>query len=290
MVSLSLSREIFNKIYPNQALIESLEKFIFKHNSTIKICLNFCTKGRWELFLKASPFFKLALVYAFLPEIWHKYNEKGINEKIFFDTMDDIKIWINDYYEKTGKYGLDELNWIMNHMNMKIFKLGRLQFQLFAYCFSSEYRKNGTEIHFGDKVLNIHIPRGEKLDIVQCKNSVIKAVDFFNKYYPEYSGNNFICISWLLYPGNINYMDENSNIIQFTKMFDIIDISNTPAPTFRWLFKKEVKNSTLLKSYKKHGTYYNTNELPLKTSLQIKAANYINNGGTFGEGKGILIR
>lgn len=288
MINREQSQEIFQKIYPDAELCELLSEYICKHSLKIKACLALCKNGRWELFLKKDPFFKLCLVFAYLPKVWRQYEAKGIGEDVFFDTMDDIRIWIDDHRNRTGEYGLYELNWIMHHMKLNIFKLGRLQFQKFKYCFSPVYKKNEIQILFGEKILNIHIPRGEKLDIPSCRQSIRRAGEFFAEYYPEYPTDRFICHSWMLYPDNKKYMKNESNILKFADMFDIIGEHEAPSQAYLWIFGVKVKNSLLKTAREKNGSYGFTEELAQNTSLQKSTVDYIEKGGTLGEGMGVL--
>ncbi len=289
MIDYARSNELFLKIYNNNELCKELSSYVKKHEKKILLDLYFCSKNRWEFFLKKKPFYKLCLVYSFLPVVKDRYSEKGISDKIFFDTMDDIRIWIDDHKNRTGEYGLYELNWIMHHMNLNIFKLGRLQFQKFKYYFNPIYKKNGKEIKYGDKIINIHIPRGEKLDIEECKKSIAEAKEFFKTYFPDYANDKFICHSWLLCPKNKNFMKEDSNILKFAKLFDIVKELERPSQTYLWIFGIKVTGQELIERKRKTGTYGNTDILTDKTSLQKSAVQYIKNGGTFGEGMGVLI-
>ena len=63
-----------------------------------------------------------------LPAVSEYYEKKGIPQKILIDTMNDVDIWMRDYYNLHGVWGLDELCWAIHHFTFKIFKLGRLQF------------------------------------------------------------------------------------------------------------------------------------------------------------------
>lgn len=289
MIDYIRSKEIFLKIYPSENLAEKIEKHIKNHKTIVKLCLAFCNKNRWELFLKQKPMMKLSLVYAFLPTVWDRYKEKNISEEIFWDTMSDIKIWIDDHKARTGEDGLYELHWIMHHMNLNIFKLGRLQYQKLFWFFKTPYNKNGTKISFGDKIINMHIPRGEKLDIEACEKSLEMAKEFFKEYFPEYPNNKFMCHSWLLYPQNKNFMPEGSNILEFAKFFQIVEEKETPQQTYLWLFGVKLKNPDLMKNKKETGSYGFTEKLPQKTSLQKSTVEYIKNGGTFGEGLGVIV-
>lgn len=290
MINYKKAKSLFLKIYDNKSLCQKVEDYIKKNESKISFCLKFCRKRKWQLFLKKDPFFKLCLVYAYLPEVKEKYEKLNIDDKIFFDTMDDIRIWIIDHKERTGKDGLYELNWILLHMNLDIFKLGRLQFQKCTYYFGASYKKDSKEIKFGEKVLNLHIPRGEKLLVEDCEESIKLAKEFFKVYFPEYRTDLFICHSWLLSPLNKNFMKKDSNILKFASLFDVIKSKEEPTQTFLWLFGIKTKEKDLFKSKNKTGTYCDTSKLCANTPLQKSAIKYINGGGTFGEGMGILIR
>lgn len=289
MIDFERSKEIFLKIYPNEELAEKIENYIKSHKTIMKFFLCFCNKNRWEPFLKQKPIMKLALVYAFLPTVWDRYKEKNISEKIFWDTMSDIKIWIDDHRARTGEDGLYELHWIMHHMNLNIFKIGRLQYQKLFWFFKTPYDKNGVKISFGNKIINMHIPRGEKLDIDACEESLQMAKEFFKEYFPEYPDNKFMCHSWLLYPTNKDFMPEGSNILKFAELFQIVEEKETPQQTYLWLYGVKLKNPDLMKNKKETGNYGFIDILPQKTSLQKSTVEYIKNGGTFGDALGVII-
>lgn len=280
---------LFLEIYPHKDCLYKIKKYISRHEKRLAFYLYFCNKNRWEPALKKSPMFKLCLVYLFLPTVKTKYKEKGISDSIFYDTMTDIAIWIDDHKQRTGETGLYELNWIMHHMNLNIFKLGRLQFQKCSYYFSPSYKKNGLSIKLSDKAINMHIPRGEPLNIEKCKESVEAAVKFFKKYYPEYPTNFFMCHSWMLYSKNKDFMSPQSNIIKFSNMFTIVKEDESPSQAYLWIFGKKVSSSKLLSNKKKYGNYGFTDELPTDTSLQRSALEYIKKGGVLGDAMCLLI-
>ena len=286
MIDYIRAKELFLKIYPDEELQQKVEDYIKSNEKKIARYLKFCYKNRWEIHLKKDDFTKLCLVYAFLPEVKNRYEKKGISDEIFFDTMNDIKIWINDCRDNLHSVGLNELNWIMHHMNLGIFKIGRLQYQKLIYYFKTPYK---NEIKFGDKILNVHIPRGAKLDFEECEKSFVMAQEFFAKYYPDFPNNKFMCHSWLLYSGNKNFMDEDSNILKFQKLFELVEEKEAPHPTYRWLFGVKIKNADLMKNKKDSGSYGFTGGLKKNTDLRRNAIEYIKNGGIFGEGLGIKI-
>lgn len=290
MTDFTRSREIFLKIYPDRNLSEKIEKHIKKHRARFNLFYMLCSKKHWELALKQHPMMKLALVYAYLPTVYDKYREKKISDKIFYDTMSDIKIWIDDHKERTGEDGLDELNWIMHHMLMGIFRLGRLQFQKFFWYSKFVYEKNGVKIDFGDKIINMHIPRGEKLDYDACVESVEMSQEFFKEYFPDFPRDKYMCNSWLLYSRNKEFMPQNSNILKFGTLFDVAYEKEEAHSTYLWLFGVKLKNADLMKNKKNTGSYGFTDMLPQKNALQKSTVEYIKNGGTFGVGLGVILK
>lgn len=289
MIDYTNSKDLFLKIYPDEELQVSVEKYIKQHEKKFLKYLKFCRKNRWELFLKKDVFTKLCLVYAFLPTVKQRYEEKSISDKIFFDTMNDIKIWIDDCRDNLRKTGLDELNWIMHHMNMNIFKVGRLQYQKMFYYGKTPYRKNGEEIKFGDKIWNVHIARGEKLTPEACNESFKAAQKFINEFFPEYPDNKFMCHSWLLFSENAKFIPTDSNILKFAELWDITGRHEYPESTYRWLFGVRVNNKKLMKNRKKTGCYGCTENLPRNTKMQKDCIQHIENGGKLGDGFGIKI-
>ncbi len=289
MFDFERSRDIFLKIYDNPQLAHKLEEYIEAHKTKFKIFLKLCHGNRWEPLLSQKPIVKLCLVYAFLPTVFDRYCEKGIPENIFWDTMSDIKIWIIDHRDRTGEDGLFELHWIMHHMNMNLFKIGRLQYQKLFWYFKAPYECDGVKFSFGDKVINMHIPRGEKCDIEACKKSIEMAKDFFAEFFSDFPNDKYMCHSWMLYPHNRDFMRADGNIVRFGEMFNIVEEKESPQQTYLWLYGVKINNSVLMKNKKSTGSYGCTENLPQNTSLQKSTIDYIKNGGIFGEGLGVIV-
>ena len=57
------------------------------------------------------------------------YEHKSIDISIAKETFSDFNIWLMDNKTKTGFYGLSELKWLYKHLTLRIFRLGRLQFE-----------------------------------------------------------------------------------------------------------------------------------------------------------------
>ena len=169
-----------------------------------------------------------------------KYKLMGIDEPVLFATLRDIVNWTKVWSEIKGELYLGETYWLRNHMEMKIFTLGRLQF-----CFGKAERDIlEYNIAKGDDILEIHIPDGDRLDENECRKSLSMAKDFFAKYFPQYNYKRFTCHSWLLASELKDIINEESNIIKFQKMFDIISEEES-FDMLKYLFRHDATKENL---------------------------------------------
>lgn len=202
----------------------------------------------------------------------NEYSKRKISDEIFYATMKDITVWSENLRLKKGYVGIENLVWIQNHLNCKLFTLGRLQFQPFPFYlppYVSIEKRKGTDIKIGERVLNVHIPQGEKLSAEKCEEAFRMAEEFF-KSTPVKA---FICDSWLLCERNKEFMAKDSNILRFADMFDILGSSENSAQTIERVFGKKEKNPELY---------------PENTSLQKRCKAYIMSGGKPGTGFGFI--
>ena len=162
---------------------------------------------------------KNLLSYLYMCEETEKlYLENGISNEILVDTLKDIVIWCENWSKVKGELYLGELAWLKTHLKMKIFKIGRLQFNMAKL--TCDIPKHNLKI--GDNVVVIHVPRGEKLEYIECIKSIEKAKEFFKLHYPNYKYKAFTCCSWLLDETLKEFLPVESNILRYASMFDYV--------------------------------------------------------------------
>lgn len=227
-----------------------------------------CAGGNFNCLRFKDDLTRLAVIIETAEYTLEKYRQLGIPEHIFIKTLDDIRIWC----ENNDNKGLANYNWIKNHLNCELFRIGRLQFQLFK-CSNKLLDYSCFPFDCGENVINIHIPQGEKLIYSDCIASLKEAVVFFNKYFPDYNYRYFFCESWLLYGDNCFFMEPSSNIMQFSAMFDIVCSVDIDKQSIERIFGKRQLNK---KKYQEN------------TSLQRSAKAHLLNGGKLGMGIGII--
>lgn len=167
----------------------------------------------------------LAIALAMACQAEEDYRSRGIPEPVFDATFSDVRIWADRYQVKTGFDGLGEIGWIVNHCRLKIFRLGRLQFErtnVYFPPFTSLRRRKTFPVRRGDPCLGVHIPEGEKLDIAACEQGFAAAPAFFRHTFPDEQYACFTCFSWLLSSVYGKILPQESNIVRFRALWDVV--------------------------------------------------------------------
>ena len=122
-----------------------------------------------------------------------------------------------DIYER-GYDGIriSQMLWASYFINLKIIEVGCLQYELVNI--DSMTKKN-------DKCIKIHIPKNTKLDIESVKESLVKSKDEILKYF-KLDRQKYYCESWLLSKEVLELLNDGSNILKFSKLFDIASGNN----------------------------------------------------------------
>ncbi len=211
----------------------------------------------------------LALALKYASEITaDEYRQRNIPHGVFLDTMQDITLWC----ENTGGKGLLNVAWILNHLQCRLFRIGRLQYQLYK-CENETLDYNCLPFDFGDNLIYVHIPQDGRLIYSDCLFSLREAKLFFLSYFPDFHYTYFFSESWLLYRENQLFMRADSNIMQFQLLFDIV----YSAPDDRQAIERIFGKRRLIKSL-----------YPEETELQREAKAFMKKGGRLGKGIGII--
>lgn len=260
---------LVDEIKLNNKLKSEVLSLVEKDRAKLISLCEKCNKDNFKSAFLKNDLAKLAIALLYsVNYTYPKYQKMGISDDIYFATMKDISIWC----ENNGNKGLKNIAWIKNHLNTELFKLGRLQFQLYT-CNDIKLDYGMLPFDKGERMLYVHIPQGEKLIYADCVNSFIAAKEFFAKYFPDYKYNFFYCESWLLYGENWQFMDSSSNILQFSTLFDLVCSFDNDKQAIERIFGKR----QIIKS-----------KYQEKTALQRSAKAFMQSGGKLGEGIGIL--
>lgn len=186
----------------------------------------------------------------------------GIPESIVMETLSDLVTLTNTWYSFNQALGLAEPEWIDNHLSVRLFQLGRLQF-----CMgTSPLAIPEAGVLPGDPVLEVHIREGQPLDPEACSRSITFAREFFPRYFPEHIFKCFLCDSWLLDPDLKKFSAEGSNILQFQARFQIV--KRFPSDSrLKYLFRWDARR-------------HNLEQFPASSSFAARIKDHVMSGGT----------
>lgn len=209
-----------------------------------------------------------------MPRLREEYLAEGLAEDIFYHSMADFTYKIKECKQMKGKVGVF-VDWFAPFFEKKMFALGRLQYHHYPLYVDS-YTLGDFSLQKGDTVYQCHIPSSGKLLLPDVMDSLDKAYHFYKK---ELKGSIIpvCCASWMLFPdyqGSV--FSEGSNIAVFASLFDIIDVYPTEAFNDFW---------------RVFGVEYAKRDkgVPTDTSLRRAFVRYMEKGGRYGAGYGIIL-
>jgi hypothetical protein len=183
-------------------------------------------------------------------DAYAKYEELGISKEIFIDTMKFFPRFLQDHKEKHGNYRYVWAWWAVRQVSMVEFRIGELEYEM--------------RIENNRHMIDVHIPADADMSIDKLRNSYLKALDFFEKYYPDFKGADMVCNSWLLAPSLKYVLPENSKILQFQKAFQVERMEGDSLGFMDWVYgSKDIP----------------LDKLPEDTLLQRNLKPYLQNGG-----------
>jgi len=163
-------------------------------------------------------------------------------------------------------YGLEELWWLGQSVKMKLFRLGRLQFE--PVVIKEFLQGKDRTIAAGTHVLNVHIPAGVPLKYEECEESFAWSTRFFEGGYEAY-----ICESWLMSPHLREMLPSDSNIIRFQEMFEVVKVHYDYPQAEQRIFGDVLEDKE---------------RYPEDTSLRRAAKQYLMSGKDIGIGIGVI--
>lgn len=163
-------------------------------------------------------------VWYMLEEFAGDMKKRGIDSDIIKNSVAPVCGCIKRNKDLAGEMGTSAFFfWIHKYAKGELFRINEFEYE--------------TSKHNGKDYINIHIPAKTKLDVCSNLKSFKDAMDFFEKYYPEFNMSGLMCESWLLSPHIEEVMGGPTNISRFGDMFDLYDIGDTKGEAvFRFVY------------------------------------------------------
>ncbi|MGW8726518.1 acyltransferase domain-containing protein [Streptomyces sp. NPDC055808] len=166
--------------------------------------------------------FPVYVAVAALPYTRAYHRERGIPDDVARRTLADLGRHIALHHRRRGRGGLAVPGWLRLHFRGELYQLGRLQFQRsrLGERTSLALGEAGLDAEPGDPCLNLHIPDFlGPLTPEACADSLVRAREFFARYFPEEHYRVAVCHSWLLDEQLRAHLPQSSNIVRFQGLF-----------------------------------------------------------------------
>ena len=267
------------KIYAHSAAKAIFDKCIAEYNKTADLdypSIRAKAREAGEMLGVHKYSAELLLFICFSKRLRERYAEKGVDDKIWFDSMCDLKWKLWECKAVKQVYGSFVAAWFEGWFRMTRFALGRLQFEI--EYFEGEYQLGTMVLTPKTKVLNVHIPRTlTPLDKQSREDSYERAKEFFGEEFPD-GKFVFVCHSWLLFPPAENILPSHSNIRGFMADYTIVaseENGEGEHPDMWRLFDMDYTGDV--------------NDYPEDSSLRAAYKKFLSDGNRTGWGYGVFI-
>lgn len=199
--------------------------------------------------------------------------EMGISDEIFYDTMGCLSRFVKEHKASYGVYGFDRQFWSYRQLCGVLYRIGTLEFEMVDYIGETLYVDGEDVLPKGAPMISVHIPSDASIDREHNHASYTAAVDFLQRFYPEFRYHAFYCSSWLMAPNLQKVLPSESKILQFQSDYKIADVKEDDQGYILWVYKK---------------SGLTVDEFCEDTSLQRNIKTHVKCGGKIGAATGVI--
>ena len=242
--------EVVYDINNNEVLKNKVEELFYKLYDKNKEGLSKLWKMKKvsELFGDCNLFITSVMIllgYDIHRKNMSKYNlsdeQKSIHiKRVKNALLDDI------YIRGYESVRISQMLWASYFINLSIIEVGGFQYELVSENPITKEK---------EMCIKMHVPKGASLNEEDVRSSIRKSTYEIERYF-NVKDINYYIESWLLSPEVLALLDDNSNILKFSKLFSIKSMGECTRDILDFVF-----NDVYIKDY---------NLLVCKTSLQVK--------------------
>lgn len=242
--------EVVYDINNNEVLKNKVEELFYKLYDRNKEGLSKLWKMKKvsELFGDCNLFITSVMIllgYDIHRKNMSKYNlsdeQKSIHiKRVKNALLDDI------YIRGYESVRISQMLWASYFINLRIIEVGGFQYELVSENPITKEK---------EMCIKMHVPKGASLKEEDVRGSIRKSTYEIERYF-NVKDINYYIESWLLSPEVLALLDNNSNILKFSKLFSIKSMGECTRDILDFVF-----NDVYIKDY---------NLLVCKTSLQAK--------------------
>lgn len=205
-----------------------------------------------------SGFYILSELLQLACQTYKSYRAKGIGDTVFVSTMQFCTRFLEDHKKTHGNYAFEWAWWFVRELSMQEFRIGTLEYEFV----------DGEE-----RRIYVHIPSDARMAPGYIQESFSEYRKFLRQYYPEWTEADWYCDSWMMSPELKKLLPEDSNILAFQGLFEMISVDYESMAALDWVYPGEKTDYA---------------DLPENTSLQRSMKKFLLGGGKVGWAEGKL--
>lgn len=209
--------------------------------------------------------------------LYNDYNLIGIDEKIYYDTMDDLRCKLLECIECEHVPGTFVPHWFNGFFRLERFAYGRFQYEISEYTDDEDFTmKCGRVVRKGDTYINFHIPSsGVPMSDEIRLASYKEAYKHVKGLFPD-GRVLFGCGSWLLFEKHREFLPQGMNILRFMDDFELVRSHEKDSFSDDWRIFG-------------HYTELPIEQFPRDTKLRKAYAEWVCSGHKTGSGFGLFL-
>ena len=189
-----------------------------------------------------------------------RYEERGISQEIFVETMKFCTRFLHTYYQEHGCYHFVWDWWFPRQLAMLEYRVGCLEYEL---------------IDGEAPLISVHIPSDADLSAEAVDKSMAQFDAFLRRQYPQWVQRDWYCESWMMSPTLRELLPEGSRILAFQSRFTVLEEDKNSPAVMDWVFR---------------GCGSDPAQLPEDTTLRRNLKRLLLQGGNVGWTKAVLRR
>ncbi len=202
------------------------------------------------------------------------YDKAGIDRKIFVNSLKDLKYQLETCLDLYGVWGHSVPSWDVGFLRHTTLCFGRLQFQ--DTKLGIECNIDGYDLTSDTRAIFVHIPRtGTRLNHDEVLAAYSAAAEYFAPLFGD-APIVFACNSWLLYPKNLEFLSETSNMRAFCNDFKIVQVTDYQNYNDTWRVFDKIYTG-------------NPDDMPADSSLRRAYINLMKRGEKTGRALGVFV-
>ena len=210
-----------------------------------------------------------------VPEIRRRHAERGIAEDITWDTLGDLRVWL-DHGRLGGDWVFERIDWLVRHCQLRLFRIGRAQIELAPFALPVRLIEHAEKrwvvaleegrvvdpwgrllperydldssrwnvlVKEGDEVALAHLPADGAFHFSHAYDFAFAVPEFLGSHFPERGIKAMYFEGWAVDPALESVLPARAALVRMLRqLYHLKRDRGSERPMLRSLFGRPVKS------------------------------------------------